>query len=150
MKVLFCNFEDFSNYKLPSMFVGIGCTCTWKCGGDYCQNSHLAHTEPMEICPIALMEKYMRNEVSESIVLGGLEPLDSPDLIPFLEEIRTFTKDPIIIYTGYIENEVTIDFSKYGNIVVKYGRYIPNDTPRFDEILGVELASRNQYAVRYE
>jgi hypothetical protein len=36
----------------------------------------------------------------------------------------------------------------YKNIIIKYGRYIPNQTPHYDEVLGVYLASDNQYAVR--
>ena len=34
------------------------------------------------------------------------------------------------------------------NIVIKYGRYIPGQTPHYDEVLGVKLASDNQYAER--
>ena len=37
----------------------------------------------------------------------------------------------------------------YGNVVVKFGRYIPNQKHIFDEVLGVELASDNQYAERF-
>jgi hypothetical protein len=34
----------------------------------------------------------------------------------------------------------------FDNIIVKFGRFIPDDEKRFDEVLGVELASHNQYA----
>ena len=53
------------------------------------------------------------------------------------------------IYTGYYKNEIQdqIDVLKlYPNIIVKFGRYIPNQSPHYDKILGVELASNNQYA----
>jgi hypothetical protein len=33
--------------------------------------------------------------------------------------------------------------SKNGDLIIKYGRFIPNKPHRFDEILGVELASDN-------
>ena len=36
----------------------------------------------------------------------------------------------------------------YDNIIIKYGRYIPNQPSRYDSILGVTLASDNQYAER--
>jgi hypothetical protein len=36
----------------------------------------------------------------------------------------------------------------YKNVIIKYGRYIPNQTPHYDEVLGVNLASDNQYAER--
>ena len=54
-----------------------------------------------------------------------------------------------MIYTGYYENEINDKLKKrlsFKNIIVKFGRYIPNDTPVYDEILGVTLASHNQYA----
>jgi hypothetical protein len=38
----------------------------------------------------------------------------------------------------------------YGNIVVKFGRFIPNQEKHYDSVLGVELSSFNQYAKRYE
>ena len=37
--------------------------------------------------------------------------------------------------------------SKFANVIIKFGRFIPNQKPHFDEVLGVELASPNQYAV---
>ena len=37
---------------------------------------------------------------------------------------------------------------KFGNVILKIGRYIPNDKSKFDDILGVTLASSNQYAIR--
>lgn len=61
-------------------------------------------------------------------------------------------KDPIIIYTGYNRDE--INFSTYDylfninkNIIIKFGRYVPNMEKRYDNLLGVELASKNQYAM---
>ena len=59
-------------------------------------------------------------------------------------ELATF-----IIYTGYYPNEILDKINKlkkYKNIIIKFGRYIPNDSPRYDDIIGVELASSNQYA----
>ena len=34
---------------------------------------------------------------------------------------------------------------KYKNIIVKFGRFIPNQEKQYDEVLGVYLASNNQY-----
>jgi len=36
-----------------------------------------------------------------------------------------------------------------GNIIVKFGRYRPNQEKHYDKILGVFLASDNQYAKEY-
>jgi hypothetical protein len=92
-------------------------------------------------------------------VLGGLEPFDSPIVLPyFIEMIREATSDDIVIYTGYIEEELEYGFDtlkeaynkikKIPNIIIKFGRFIPNQEKHYDEVLGVELASPNQYARR--
>ena len=96
-----------------------------------------------------------------SIGCGGLEPFDSlDDLICLILNLRYRTPDPIIIYTGYTEEEIesmeyrvgnelkpVLDILKvYENIVIKFGRYIPNQNKHWDNLLGVELASPNQYA----
>ena len=39
-------------------------------------------------------------------------------------------------------------FWGFTNIIIKFGRYIPNQKPHYDEVLGVNLASDNQYAER--
>ena len=82
--------------------------------------------------------------------MQGLEPFDSwNDLLELITRIRNFADDDIVIYTGYnkdeIENKVCI-LSKYKNIIIKYGRYIPNRENHYDDVLGVYLASNNQYA----
>ena len=54
-----------------------------------------------------------------------------------------------MIYTGYYLEEIEgkIYFLKcFNNIIVKFGRYIPNSKSRYDEILGINLASDNQFA----
>ena len=71
------------------------------------------------------------------------------DLILFITYFRTHSKDPIIIYTGYKEEELIeqIKFlQQFDDIIVKYGRFIPNSPHIYDTTLGVELASNNQYA----
>ena len=56
--------------------------------------------------------------------------------------------DPIIIYTGYNKEEISIQIEhlkKFQNIYVKFGRYVPNQKEHYDEVLGVKLVSDNQY-----
>ena len=56
-----------------------------------------------------------------------------------------------MIYTGYYDYEIKDqlnELKQYPNIIIKYGRYIPNQSPHYDEILGVKLVSDNQYAER--
>jgi hypothetical protein len=56
-----------------------------------------------------------------------------------------------VIYTGYTEKEVKNSLIygyllQYKNIIIKYGRYLQGHKKHYDETLGVELASNNQYA----
>ena len=143
--------EDFSNYKCPSMVIGFP-TCSFKCGRRACQNRALANAPKVEIEAADLVERYLQNPITEAIVFGGLEPFDSPEMFDLVEAFRKRTDDTIVIYTGYTREEAEekawIDWLKYfPNIVVKYGRYVPGQTLHFDGVLGVNLASDNQYAV---
>ena len=128
--------------------------CSFKCckesGVDCCQNSPLVNSPNVEIRPMRIVDMYMSNGISKAFVFAGLEPFDSyPDILCLIDEIRERTDDDIVIYTGYKETEIDVmllQLKRYKNIIIKFGRYIPNDTPRYDEILGVTLASSNQYA----
>lgn len=145
--------EDFCNYKQPSMFI-ITCKCSFKCdkeaGIDVCQNSALAKSKKIDMPDNKIVERYINNGITSAIVFGGLEPLDQFDeLCTLIELFRKRTKDPIIIYTGYNEDEIPDQIEKlkkYKKIIVKFGRFIPNSEHKFDKILGIELASCNQYA----
>ena len=154
MKLLNVVEYDICNYKEPSMFL-IFPKCSFKCdkecGRPICQNSALAREKEIEIQSIKLIHKYLENPLTHAVVCGGLEPFDSwDDLWSFICVFRGFSKDPIIIYTGYKEEEIQdkITFlSQLDNIIVKFGRFIPDSPHIFDPILGIELASNNQYAV---
>lgn len=141
--------EDLVNYKKPSMTI-IFPYCTFKCGEGYCQNSELAKTPIIEINVNNLVNRYINNPITEAVVMQGLEPFDSwNDLKSFIHELREYCNDDIVIYTGYDKNEIIEkinELSKYTNIIVKFGRYIPNQDKHFDDLLGVYLASNNQYA----
>ena len=143
---------DIINYKKPSMFL-IFPYCSFKCGRAECQNSALAEEQLKEITMLSLIERYHHFPMSESIVCGGLEPFDSwEDLQALVLSFRYYYPDDIVIYTGYTEEEIKdkIEWlSLYENIIIKFGRYIPNQEPHFDELLGVELSSPNQYAKAY-
>lgn len=147
-------FEDFVNYRKPSMVLEFpickNFKCDKECGERVCQNSLLAQSPNIEIYPISLVKKYLNNPISEAIVCQGLEPFDSwPDLIDFLYCFRQYSQDDFVIYTGYTEKEIQdkIDTLKnFKNVIIKFGRYIPNQSKHFDEVLGVSLASPNQYA----
>ena len=143
--------EDLVNYKKPSMTI-IFPYCTFKCGEGYCQNSELAKAPIIEMNVNNLVDRYINNPITEAVVMQGLEPFDSwNDLIEFVKQLRESTDDDIVIYTGYYKEEITDKISllsKYKNIIIKYGRYIPDQKKHYDEVLGVYLASENQYAER--
>lgn len=145
--------EDFSNYKKPSMFVAFpSCTfkCDKECGMQVCQNGALANLPNLDIEADIIVEKYLDNQITKSVVLGGLDPMDSwSDLLLFVEKFRERSKDDIVIYTGYnrdeIANKINI-LKRFPNIIIKFGRYIPGHKKHYDEVLGIELASDNQKA----
>ena len=144
--------EDFSNYKKPSMLIAMP-RCTFKCNVEYCQNSPLAKMPDIEVDDDELIQKYLDNNLTQAIVFGGLEPLDSwDDLIDFIIEFRLISDDDIVIYTGYtkceVKDKIEILWHFFPNIIVKFGRYVPDQQPHYDEVLGVYLASDNQYAER--
>lgn len=149
--------EDFINYKKPSMIIMTN-TCDLKCdnenGNHVCQNSELMSYRDVDVDIEKIAELYLDNPITESVVFSGLEPmLQFDDVIEFVRMIRCeyHCDDDIVIYTGYYIHEVMEkihELSQYKNIVVKFGRFIPGHEKHYDEVLGVELSSDNQYALK--
>ena len=147
--------EDFIQYKKPSMFIGT-CYCDWKCCKEnnfdvsICQNNSLTK-EPIKHIPnINIIGRYLNNILTSAVILGGLEPMNQfDDIYNFIVDFRFYCNDDIVIYTGYTEEEIKNYISKlkkFENIIIKFGRYIPNQEKHYDKILGISLASDNQYA----
>lgn len=147
--------EDFINYKKPCMVIEFPyCSfkCDKECGKQVCQNGALANSPNIDIERMDLINRYLKNDITQSVVMQGLEPFDSwDDLISFIFLFRCYTNDDIVIYTGYnlseLEEKVEL-LSYFDNIIIKFGRYIPNKQSHYDNVLGVNLASDNQYAVK--
>ena len=147
--------EDFVNYKVCSMTIAMPyCTfkCDKECGSNVCQNSKFVKDPTLDIPAAKIIDQYLYNPLSHAIVFQGLEPFDSyNDIYYFIYALRFVFKnnDPVVIYTGYNKDEISSkidDLCKFSNIIIKFGRYIPGQKPHYDEILGVNLASDNQYA----
>ena len=162
-------FEDFVNFKKAAMYIAFP-KCDFKCdrenGTQLCQNCHLARQPNIEISILKVIMRYLSNPITESVVIAGLEPFDTPEqLLGFVRAFRFNTSEPIVIYTGYTEEELESghfyndDYESnktlwktikdYG-VIVKFGRFRPNQKPHYDEVLGVNLISDNQYAKEYQ
>ena len=147
--------ENFQDYKKASMFIAT-CKCSWKCcydiGADVsmCQNSGVARLPNISIDNSKIVERYINNPITKAVVIGGLEPFDQYDeLYNLIKSFRKYIDDDIVIYTGYREDEIfeeVTNLKMFKNIIIKFGRYVPNESCIYDNVLGVTLASRNQYA----
>lgn len=147
---------DFVNYKLPSMYIAFP-YCSFKCdkenGCQLCQNASLAKQPNIEISANRIVQIYENNQpLCKALVCCGMEPFDSfGDVVDLIVEFREKFDDPVIIYTGYTEQEAAAyvtALQKFTNIIVKFGRFRPDQPHHMDEILGVELVNPEQYAKR--
>lgn len=72
-----------------------------------------------------LVDKYVKNDSTNYIVITGDEPLDSFESITsFLYYLRCiwFCYDNVVVYTGYREDEIQdklVVFSGFNNVTVK-------------------------------
>lgn len=149
--------EDIANYKKMSMFIAT-CFCNFKCCTDLnmdiclCQNSPIAKAKTIECADDKIVDRYVKNKLTHAVVIAGLEPFEQFDeLIALVSKFREKTKDDIVIFTGFYENEIQDkieELKKFDNIIVKFGRYIPGQEVHKDKVLGVNLANKEQYAVK--
>ena len=147
--------EDIVNYKKTSMFIAT-CFCDFKCCKELnldiciCQNSPIAKTKIIDMSNEKIIKRYLKNKLTKAIVFGGLEPFKQFDeLLSFINDFREKSDDDIVIFTGYYKEEIREEIKKllpYKNIIIKFGRYIPGQEVHFDEVLGVNLANKEQYA----
>lgn len=156
MKVKEIITEDFNHYRVPAMVIAT-CFCDWKCcheanrSPSLCQNSDLAKMDDIEVPDLEILKAYLGNRLTEAVVIAGLEPiLQSAEVLSLIKLFRKYgCYDPFIIYTGYNKEEIPTfleEVKQYDNIIIKFGRFKPNDKPHYDKVLGVELISSNQYA----
>ena len=150
--------------------------CDKEYGQPICQNNELSKQPNIDISDDVIIDRYTNNPITKAIVFGGLEPFDQfVQLVEFIKKIRNAgVTDDIVIYTGWNKRELEnakwdaylVDHNgseeywnserlncihvlqSFQNIIIKFGRYIPDQQPHFDPVLGVYLASDNQYAER--
>lgn len=160
--------EDFVNFKIPSMTISMP-YCDFKCDQDagciVCHNHNLADLPILNIHTSTIVARYINNPITKAITVQGLEPFyvnhpqakDSyTEVLNFIKVLRSTygVKDPVVIFTGYTEDECTeqgfltpFTTNEYlSNVIIKFGRYIPDQDPHLDPLLGIKLSSDNQYA----
>lgn len=147
----------FNDYHKTSLLVAFP-KCSFKCctesgiSIETCQNCNIAWDKSISKTAEEIITYYDRH-YHNALILGGLEPLDTEeDMLELIGEFRKTYQDDIVIYTGYYLEEISQNLlttlENYGNIIVKIGRFIPNKPSVYDEVLGITLASDNQYAIK--
>lgn len=154
--IIYLNENDFINNRQPTFNIGAGISCTFKCckcNPEICQNSPLATAPSIHTSIDKLIERYLHQSIAKSVTIQGLEPLDNlKQILWFIFKFRKCSEDPIYLWTGYTAEEckdlihLIKEKCKWQNIIIKFGRYIPNQQPHYDPVLGIYLASDNQYA----
>ncbi len=137
----------------------IGCiSCNGKCCIEagvpvtVCINDQWKTCDTTVVDDDLVIQEYLQDPITEAIIFAGLEPFEQfPEMFAFIQKLREKYEcnDDVVIYTGYNKTEISSMISSLiplKNIVVKFGRFIPNQNKHFDEVLGVSLASDNQYA----
>lgn len=151
--------EDFVNYKVPSMYIGTA-YCDGKCCREagiplsVCQNDAWRGSATIAMDDDDIIQRYLSNDITRALCLAGLEPFEQFDeLLRLVSKLRMeyHCNDTVVIYTGYNLTEIVSKVAalkRFENIIIKFGRYVPNQSKHFDKVLGVYLASDNQYAER--
>ena len=151
--------EVFNDYKKPSLLLST-ISCDFKCEKEglcllnTCHNSHTTNSPIIKVSINKIINIFNENDFVESILIAGLEPfLQFDEVYNFIKEFRKTNKHDVVIFTGYypdeIKNEI-IKLKKFDNIIIKFGRFIQDSEPIYDELLGITLVSKNQFSKRIE
>lgn len=147
--------EVFQDYKKSAVLFSM-CYCDWKCckeaGVDVCQNLPLAKQEIIGMS-FSYALSFVNKSMTDAIIFGGLEPLlQAEEVIHLIHYFREHgVQKDIVVFTGYYIEEIDKDVLEsltQCHVILKCGRFIPNRPSKFDDVLGVTLASDNQYGVQ--
>lgn len=148
--------EVFQDYKKSALLFST-CYCDWKCcheAGvdiDICQNQKVSQQREVTL-PFESILKKVNQSFTDAVIFGGLEPiLQADEVVQCIEYLRKHgVKKDIVVYTGYYLEEIdpeTLAYLALNDCILKCGRFIPDRKPKFDAVLGITLASDNQYGV---
>ena len=148
--------ENFQDYKKPAMLIS-AVSCDFKCLKELsmdigiCQNMKISKLPNKTVSIQSIFERYVSNPITQAVILGGLEPLlQFDEIISLISYFRSHgCSDDFVIYTGYYPEEIgreIQELKKFKNIIIKYGRFVPNSVSKYDKVLGVSLSSENQHA----
>lgn len=149
--------EVIQDYYKPSLYLAFP-KCTFKCCIEQgipvsvCHNSDLIKQKTKLYKTSDIIKAYTDNIITKAIIMAGLEPMESFDsVIELVKEFRKITNDDIVIYTGFYPDEINDrveQLRQFPNIIMKFGRFIFNSKPVYDDVLKINLASENQFAER--
>jgi len=149
--------EDFVNYRVPVMYIGAA-HCNGKCCQEagiprsVCQNDAWRKAATVAMADDDIIQRYLSNSITQAVCFAGLEPFEQFDeMFNLISKLRNDYRcgDTVVIYTGYNKTEISSQVEAlriFPNIIIKFGRYVPDQERHYDEVLGVYLASDNQYA----
>lgn len=148
--------EVFQDYKKSAILFST-CYCNWKCCHEagipesVCQNQKVAQQREVYL-PFESVLKKVNQSFTDAVIFGGLEPmLQADEVVQCIQYLRQHgVKKDIVVYTGYYVEEIdeeTLAYLAMNDVILKCGRYIPDRKPKFDAVLGITLASDNQYGV---
>lgn len=164
MKLLDIVDYDIVNYKDPSMFLIFSVCKGFKCekeNNESCLNRSLETANKVEISAESVLQRYNNNKLTRAIVCGGLEPFDTPeDIVELILTLQNHNfSGTLVIYTGYNKGETVVDSVLYTlykqkpcfDLIIKFGRYLKKQNhSTYCEELGINLASSNQFAMKFE
>ena len=121
----------------------IGLIVSLRCAGGYNEYEGCPRFDhPKGMDDIVIYTGYTKKEAAEIILKGNCMAFKNNEWqIDYDMYQRFLDKKNDDLYLSLIT-------SGFPNVIIKYGRYIPGHQPHYDPVLGVYLASDNQYAER--
>ena len=129
--------------------------CPFNCPG--CFNQHLKDMPTLYSTAEGIIAEIKKNPFNEGIILGGLEWSTYP--VELYNLVRTASRNglKVMIYTGMTEKEfdqkvgvVLLGAFINDDFYIKFGEYAVEQEPIDKVEFGVNLASSNQYIVKFK